>query len=355
MAESDFQEKTEKATPKKRADARKKGRVAKSREINSLGVLLGGLTTLCLFGSFMYQNITLVMRRGFSMVQRPVLDFTEMGILCERSVIDFFWIVLPVMTAVVTISVLSNILQVGFMFSWESLKPKPERFNVIKGIGRLVSKQSLMELFKSVSKLVIVGVIAYWTVKGEMDELKGLGRIEVGAIGLYILKVILKVFLRVCVVMILLAAIDFGFQKWQFEQQLKMTKQEVKEEFKHTEGDPLIKSRIKKVQMEIARRRMMQNVSKADVVVTNPQHLAVAIEYDRATMSAPRVIAKGAELLAQKIKSLAREHDVPVIENKALAQSLYKNVDVGEEVPIDFYQAVAEVLAYVYKMKGNVS
>jgi flagellar biosynthetic protein FlhB len=355
LAESDFQEKTEKATPKKRAEARKKGRVAKSREINSLGVLLGGLATLCLFGSFMYNNITLVMRKGFAMVERPVFDVTEMAGLCERAVLDFIVIVLPIMSAVVMIAILSNVVQVGFLFSWESLKPNLDKFDVIKGLGRLVSKQSLMELFKSTAKLVIVGGIAYLTVKGEMDGLKELGRMEVGGIGLFILKVILKIFFRVCIAMLFLAAMDYGFQKWQFEQQLKMTKQEVKEEYKHTEGDPLIKSRIRKVQLEVARRRMMQEVPKADVVVTNPVHLAVAIKYDRAIMNAPRVIAKGAQFVAEKIKSIAREHNVPVVENKKLAQGLYKNVDVGDEVPLDFYQAVAEVLAYVYKIKGKVA
>jgi flagellar biosynthesis protein FlhB len=355
MAESDFQEKTEKATPKKRADARKKGRVAKSREINSLGVLLGGLATLCLFGSYMYHHITLVMRKSFAMVQNPVLDLSKMDILCERAVIDYLWIVLPVMSAVFVIAVLSNIVQVGFVLSWESLKPKMDKFNIVKGMGRLVSKQSLMELFKSTAKLVIVGGIAYWTVKGEYDALKALGGIEVGGIGLYILKVILKLFLRVCLAMIFLAAIDFGFQKWQFEQQLKMTKQEIKEEFKQTEGDPMVKSRIKKIQMEVARRRMMQKVPEADVVVTNPVHLAVAIQYDRAAMNAPHVVAKGAEQVAEKIKAVAREHNVPVVENKNLAQNLYRIVDVGGEIPMDLYQMVAEVLAYVYKMKGKLS
>jgi flagellar biosynthetic protein FlhB len=219
----------------------------------------------------------------------------------------------------------------------------------------MVSRQSLMELFKSMAKLVIVGGIAYLTIRGEMDGIRELGRMEVASIAIFILKVILKIFFRVCIVMIFLAAMDYAFQKWQFEQQLKMTKQEIKEEYKHTEGDPLIKSRIRKVQMEVARRRMMQEVPEADVVVTNPVHLAVAIKYDRAKMSAPHVIAKGAEFVAEKIKALAREHNVPVVENKELARSLYRSAEVGDEVPMDFYQAVAEVLAYVYKIKGKVA
>ena len=355
MAEDSFQEKTEQATPKKRSEARKKGEVAKSRELGSLGVLLGGLSTLCLFGSFMYSNMTLVMQRSFAMLADPVIDLGGMKELSGQMVLSFFTIVLPVMTVVVVVGIVANVIQVGFMVSWESLKPKFEKFDIVKGFGRLVSKQSLMELFKSITKLVMVGGITFLTVKGEMEGIKELGQLEVAAIGLYILKIILKIFLRVCIAMVFIAAIDLAYQKWQFAQKLKMTKQEVKEEHKQSEGDPLIKSRIRKVQMEAARRRMMQEVPEADVVVTNPVHLAVAIKYDRAVMNAPHVIAKGAELVAEKIKAVAKEHNVPVVENKPLAQSLYKAVEVGDEVPLDFYQTVAEVLAYVYKVKGKVA
>ena len=355
MAQGDFQEKTERATPKKREDARKRGNVAKSREMSSLGILVVGLSTLCLFGAFMYGNTTLVMQKSFAMIANPVIELAGVNELSGHLILSFFTIVLPLMTAVFLIAVISNVAQVGFLISWEALKPKFDKFDIIKGLGRLVSKQSLMELFKSIAKLVMIGGVAILTVKGEMEGIKELGQLEVSGIGLCILKLILKIFFRVCIAMVFLAALDFAFQKWQFEEKLKMTKQEVKEEHKQREGDPLIKSRIRKVQMEVARKRMMQEVPEADVVVTNPVHLAVALKYDRALMNAPHVIAKGAELVAEKIKTLAREHNVPVVENKALAQSLYRAVDVGDEVPMDFYQTVAEVLAYVYKLKGKVA
>jgi flagellar biosynthetic protein FlhB len=355
MGQDSFQEKTERATPKKRSDARKKGEVAKSRELSSLGILLGGMSTLCLFGSFMYSNITFLMQRSFAMLAEPVIDLAGMRELSGQMVLSFFTIVLPIMTAVFLIGIVSNVAQVGFLVSWESLKPKFDKFDIVKGLGRLISKQSLMEFFKSITKLAMVGGIAYLTVKGEMEGIKELGQMEVAGIGLYILKLILKIFIRVCIAMVFIAALDLAYQKWQFEQKLKMTKQEVKEEHKQKEGDPLIKSRIRKVQMEVARRRMMQEVPEADVVVTNPVHLAVAIKYDRAVMHAPHVIAKGAELVAEKIKALARENNVPVVENKELARSLYSAVEVGDEVPMDFYQTVAEVLAYVYKVKGKVA
>ncbi len=350
----DQQEKTEKATPKKRSKARKDGDVAKSREVASVAVLLAGLSTLYLFGPFMHSHMSYLMKRSFLLIRTPVLDLPRLLTISEDVVLQFILIVMPMMAAVVLIAVLSNLMQVGFIFSWKKLTPKFSKISPMKGLKQLFSKQSFMELFKSLTKLAIVGGIAYWTVKGEMHQLQNLGRIEVLGIVLYILKVILKIFLRVCIVMVVLAVIDYTFQKWHFEEKLKMTKQEVKEEYKQSEGDPQVKSRIRRTQLEAARKRMMQEVPKADVVVTNPIHLALAIKYDSLVMNAPRVVAKGAELIAERIKMLARENAVPIVENKELARNLYKMVDIGGEVPSDFYQAIAEVLAYVYRLKGKV-
>ncbi len=351
MAEGNLQEKTEQATPRKRSEARKRGQVGKSREIPSVAVLLAGLSTLYLFGAYMYNHIKSLMQDTFSMIAVPnhslsgFLEFSN--IVMERFII----MVLPVMIAVFVTAILSNVLQIGWLASWESVTPKVSKISPIKGIQRLLSKQTFMELFKSLAKLALVGVIAYVTVKGEADRLLSLADMEVQAILLYVLKVSLKVFIRVSMAMILLAALDYWFQKWQYEQQLKMTRQEVKEEYKRTEGDPLVKSRIKRIQYEIAKRRMMQEVPKADVVVTNPVHLAVALRYESAEMSAPTVLAKGAGEVAERIKTLAREHDIPIIENRELAKNLYKMVGIGNEIPSILYRAAAEVLAYVYQLK----
>ncbi|MBW1677538.1 MAG: flagellar biosynthesis protein FlhB [Deltaproteobacteria bacterium] len=354
MAEGDLQEKTEKATPRKRSEARKKGQVGKSREIPSVAVLLAGLSTLYVFGAYMYSHIRSLMQDTFSMIATPNLNLSEFlafgSIVIER----FIFMVLPVMIAVFVTALLSNVLQVGLLLSWEAVTPKLSKLDPIKGMQKLFSKQTLMELFKSLAKLALVGVIAYLTVKGEMDRLPSLADTEVQAILLYILKIAFKIFIRVSMAMILLAILDYAFQKWQYEQQLKMTKQEVKEEFKRTEGDPLIKSRIKKIQFEMAKRRMMEEVPKADVVVTNPVHLAIALQYDSAGMSAPTVLAKGAGEVAERIKTLAGEHHIPIVENRELAQNLYRMVEIGNEVPSTLYQAVAEVLAYVYKLKNKV-
>jgi len=354
LAKGDFQDKTEKATSKKRREAREKGQVAKSREIPSVAVLLTGLSTLYLFGSFMYSHIRSLMQESFSMIARPSLGMTDFLVLNYDMVQRFIIIMAPVMIAVFLMAILTNVAQVGWLFTWEPLIPKPSKVSPIKGIGRLFSKHALVELFKSIAKLTLVGFVVYWTVKGEMARVVSLGDMEVSSIALYILRVILKIFLRVSIAMIFLAALDYAFQKWQFEQKLKMTKQEVKEELKQNEGDPLIKSRIRRVQQEMARRRMMQEVPKADVIVTNPVHLALALRYDSGVMNAPQVVAKGAGPLAEKIKALAKEHHIPIVEDKELARKLYEVVEIGGEIPSAFYHAVAEVLSYVYRIKGKI-
>lgn len=354
MADKSFQDKTEQATPKKREDARKKGQVAKSREISSVAVLMAGLGTLYLFGSYMYFHITGMMHHIFSLnvTGWGVPEISDLGasVVCR-----FLLIIAPVLTAVFFAGLGANVAQVGFHFSWESAAPKFSKINPISGFGRLFSRQAAMELAKSLAKLTIVGIVAYLTIYGEMGSLAMLGQTDSANILVYVLMVTLKLFLRVGVIMVFLAVADFAFQKWDHERQLKMTKQEVKDEYKQTDGDPMVKARIRRIQMEAAKRRMMEDVPKADVVVTNPIHLALAIKYDSAKMDAPIIVAKGAGVVAEKIKEIARAHRVPVVENKALAQALYKMAQIGAEVPVALYQAVAEVLAYVYGLRQRES
>jgi len=354
VAEGDFQDKTEKATSKKRSESREEGQVAKSREIPSVAVLLTGLSTLYLSGSFVYSHIETVMKESFSIIERPSLNMGDFLVFNYDIVRHFIIMMAPMMIAIVVVAIASNVVQVGWLFTWKPLMPKFSKLNPIQGIARLFSKESLVELLKSTAKLTLVGLVVYWTVQGEMPRVVSLGEMEISRIAIYILRVILKIFLRVSVAMIFLAALDYIFQKWQFEQKLKMTKQEVKEELKQSEGDPLIKSRIRRVQQEMARRRMMQEVPKADVVVTNPVHLALALRYDSGVMNAPQVVAKGAGALAEKIKALAKEHNIPIVEDRDLARRLYEVVEIGREIPSTFYHAVAEVLTYVYRLKGKV-
>ena len=347
------QEKTEKATPRKREKARKEGRVAKSMEIPSVFVLLSGVAVLFFSGKVFGTYFRELMHTSFTFSKIPRFDIQFCLSIVNQFSSWFLKLVLPVMGAVVFTGLAVNICQVGFHFSVKPLEPNLKRFNIIKGFGRLLSLRSFAELIKSILKLTIIGCIVYGVIRNESRIFLHLYHWEVDAILIYMLKVIFKIFMWVIIVMLFLAVLDFAFQRWQFEKQLKMTKQEVKDEMKQTEGDPQVKSRIKSIQIQTARKRMMQAVPEADVVVTNPTHLALAIRYEPGSMSAPRVVAKGAGHVAERIKQLASEHDIPVIENKKLAQNLYKLVRLGGEVPVQLYQAVAELLAYVYKLKGK--
>jgi len=262
-----------------------------------------------------------------------------------------FVLVFPLFLAALFVSLLVNYLQVGFVLSAESVQPKFSKIDPIQGFGRLFSIRSLVELVKNIFKIAIVGFAVYIIMRGEAERFVLLVDQSVWGILLYICGVSFKIILSVCLVLIVLAALDYAYQKWEFEKELRMTKQEIKDESKQSEGDPLIKARIRRLQREAARKRMMANVPKADVVITNPTHLAVALLYDQEKMSAPTVVAKGADFIAQNIKDIARKHHVPIVNNKPLAQVLYRKVDVDEIIPANLYRAVAEVLAFVYGMK----
>jgi len=353
MAEQSFQEKTEKATPKKREESRKKGEVAKSRELPSVAVLLTGLFTLTLLGGYIYHHIQMNMEKVFTHLFINEISVPVAVQFTKQMIFDFFLTLLPFLGAVTLAAVLSNVLQVGFMLSSESIKPKLSKINPIKGLGRLFSKHALMEFIKSLLKLTIVSIIAYLTIKGEMKNTVLYGDMELNGIISHTLYTTFKIFLKCCLAMIILAVLDYAFQRWEFENRIKMSKQEVKDEFKRTEGDPLVKSRIRSIQMEMARRRMMQDVPKADVVITNPTHIAVALKYDGLTMGAPKLLAKGAGNIAEKIKSIAKEHDIPVVENKEVARNIFQLVEIGKEIPVLLYQAVAQILAFIYKLKNH--
>ena len=252
-------------------------------------------------------------------------------------------------------AVLSNYIQVGSLFSWEAVQPDFAKINPWKGLGRLFSRQAAAELAKSIFKFAIIGWVAYATIRAEWAQIVSLWNLEAGQIFRYVGQVSFQLFLKTVLVMAALAGLDYAFQRWSYEKSLRMTRREVQDEFKQTEGDPLIKSRIRSIQRELARRRMMAEVPKADVIITNPTHLAVALQYQYKDMSAPKVVAKGAELVAEKIKEIAKAHGVPLVENKPLAQALYKTVDLGQTIPSSLYRAVADILAYVYRLRGKTA
>lgn len=318
-----------------------------------MAILLGGIVIFVLYGTQMTQALMSITRHFLGQAPQIILHTGSINILMLHVREGLFSLLLPLFVAVIIVGVLVNFLQVGVLFTTKPLVPDFKKISPQKGFGRLFSKTALVELVKSVCKIIIVGAVAYFTIKAEAAKIPMLADMSTWDIAGFVGRTALKIIFHTAWVLIILGVMDFCFQKWNHEQSLKMTKQEIKDEFKQREGDPLVKSRIRRIQLETARKRMMADVPKADVVVTNPVHLAVALQYDGAKMDSPMVVAKGARLIAEQIKKIARKHNVPVVENKALAQSLFKMVAVGETIPESLYKAVAEVLAYVYKLKNK--
>jgi len=353
MAE-DKSSKTEQPTAKRRREARQKGQVARSQEVNSVSVLMAGLFVLFFAAHNIYRQLSGLMIDHLSNAGRLSRDNGELGAFLLEKVNGLSFALAPVMLGIFLAALLSNLLQVGPMLSGEPIVPKLSKINPLKGFSRILSSRSLNELFKSIAKMAIISATAFFTVRGEMDSILGLGQLAPSQIGLFALTVAFKIFIKTCWIFIIIAFLDYIYQRWQFETQLKMTKEEIREEHKQTEGDPHVKARIRSIQRDMARKRMMEQVPGADVVVANPTHLAVALTYDPVKADAPVVVAKGRGLIAAKIKEIAAENDIPIIEDKALARGLYKSVEIGEMIPIEFYQAVADILAYVYQVKGKV-
>ncbi|UCF86169.1 MAG: flagellar biosynthesis protein FlhB [Desulfobacteraceae bacterium] len=352
MREGKDQEKTEPATPKRREEARKKGQVAQSREIPSVLVLMSSLGVLFFSGSWMLVSLSDFMQWIFNNIGS--LHHLH-GISAHSFLLEILnliiTILMPLMFAVLIAGIAANLLQVGFLFTAKPLAPKLSKLNPFEGIKRLVSLKALAELFKSIIKLLCVASIAFLMIKGELNNIPSLMQMGVGDTLSFIARVSLKICFFTCLALVILAAMDYAFQRWQHEKGLRMSKQEVKDEFKQREGDPAVKARIKGIQREMAQRRMMEAIPEADVVITNPTSLAIALKYDAEAMMAPRVIAKGAGFIADRIKKIAQENGVPLVENKLLAQTLFKVVEIGDFIPVSLYRAVAEVLAYVYGLK----
>lgn len=351
MADKGAQDKTEKPTPRRRGKAREKGQVAKSQELAGVGVLLAGLTSLYLFGGYFYQQLSELSRRFFRDAAQIRLSLDGLGQLATELWVFFFVTVAPVFVAVVLAAVLVNLAQVGFLMAGERIKPDLKKINPLSGFKRWFSLRMLVDLFKNLGKLAVVGWVAYLTVAAEWDNLPKLGDMEVREAMLYIVAVCFRIFWRTVLAMLVIALLDWAYQKYEYEKNLRMSKQEIKDEFKQTEGDPQIKSRIRSIQRDQARKRMMAAIPLADVVVTNPTHYAVALGYKAAEMDAPQVLAKGMNHLAQRIKDLARENRVPIVEDPPLARALYKQVEVGQEIPFELYEATATLLAHVYRQQ----
>lgn len=351
MAEESFQEKTEQATPKRREDARKKGQVARSTELSSVAILMMGLLALWGMGSYMYDRLSGLMIDMFTNGMTINIDLLTIQPHVTRWVSLFVAIVAPLIVVLVIAAVGINVSQVGVLFTGQPLQPKAERISPLSGLKRIFSKKGLVELAKGLFKIAIVAIVTYMTLESEAETLLALIDMTIGQIFGLGADIVLDLGFRVALILLVMAVLDYAFQRWDYENNLKMTKQELKEEHKQQEGDPVLRSRVRSLQRDMSRKRMMSDVGESDVVVTNPTHLAVALKYDPSNMVAPIVMAKGQRLVAQKIKELAREAGVPIVENKPLARALFKAVQVGQEIPEDLFRATAEVLAFVFQMR----
>lgn len=350
-------EKTEPATDKKLKDAREEGKVAKSKELTSAFDLIVLFLVLKFFVSYVGTKMLSVFQYVYSgmaefiKVNRTGVTSIAISSFLMNMILQWMLIVLPFFIFGLFITLIINVIQVGWKVSSKPMQPKLDKFNPINGFKRIFSKQSLFELVKSFVKIGLIAYIAYMAVDGHKNELFILYEITLKQAVSLVGQIIIDTGLRISLVYLIVGVADYAYQKRKFNEDMKMTKQEVKDEYKNTEGDPQIKGRQRRRMQEASQRRMMQDVPKADVVITNPTHIAVALKYDADVSTAPIVLAKGEEFVAQKIKEVAKENSIRIVENKPLARMLYSNVDIGAEIPPELYQAVAEVLAMVYQNK----
>ncbi len=353
MAGGSSGEKTEKATPKKREDTRKKGQVLKSTEINTAVTMVAMFASIALFGAGIMRGCMELLTRYLSTHLGDKLTVYTVPALIGDAVMEMVKIALPIMLIAVVVGVAVNILQVGFLFTTQTIRPKFSKINPLQGMKRIVSLKSLVEMVKSILKISIVGFVVYSEYTSRFTSFPNLMNYELTISGQAIFDMCMAVAFKASVALVGIGVVDYLYQWFDFEKGLKMTKQEIKDEYKMIEGDPQIKSKIKQRQREMSSLRMMQSVPQADVVITNPTHYAVALKYDDKVATAPVVLAKGKDMVALRIKEKARENRVEIVENKPVAQALYLSAEVGQQIPEELYQAVAEILAYVYNAKRN--
>lgn len=356
MAEDDDDaQKTEDATDRKLSKGREKGQVAQSQEVSHWGILLAGTIGLIALGPWMMRGVEKSTVKFIEQAGSIPADFNHLKLLFERLGWDLLLVLSPIMGLLVVAAILVHVFQTGLLFAPEKIMPDLGKISPLKGLKRMVSVRALVEFVKGILKIVVVGAIAFglafpllWDVSllPGKDVIVALDRTYAIAMRLAIGTVS---------ALTLIALMDYGYQKFSFLKEMRMTKQEVKDEHRQSEGDPMVKARIRKLRAERARQRMMAAVPKADVVITNPTHYAVALEYKMNQMQAPKLVAKGMDSLALKIREVAEEHEIPIVENAPLARVLYATVELDEEIPTEHYKAVAEVIGYVMRLKGKLN
>lgn len=348
-------EKTEKATDKKRQDSRKKGQVLKSQDVTSAIVLLTVFLFLFFATGFMQDRFFTFFKQTFiEYVSLKEFDAEQAMLIYIEVLTEMAFILLPIMIIAMVAAVAANLLQFGWLFTAEPLKFDLKKIDPIKGLKRIFSIRAIVELMKSILKISFIGTVTFLIVWTNIDKVLALAFQTPWDTLSTVGQLTALMGISASFTLLFISILDFFYQKYDYEKNLKMSKQDIKDEHKNSEGDPVIKSRIKQKQREMAMRRMMQEVPEADVVITNPTHYAIAIKYDDGNMDAPIIVAKGVDFIAQKIKLIAKEHEIVTVENRPLARSLYDQVEIGNQVPEEFFKAIAEILAYVYRIQRKI-
>lgn len=350
-----FAEKTEAATPKRRQELREKGQIPKSRELVTALMLLISFWSFKLLAPYIFNDIVVATRHFLSFSKDIDTSFKIESLM---SILLYCMLIMlktlgPILLIIAIVAIAVNYFQVGNIHSIKPVTPSLNKLNPLEGFKRLFSKHSFIELLKSIFKICIVGYVVYDFFTDNYKIIPELIAMDIRSTVVFIGNTIVSIGIRAAVVLLIMAVFDYAFQIWDYERNIRMSKQEVKDEYKQIEGNPQIKSKIREKQRQMAIRRMMAEVPKADVIITNPTHFAVAVKYDADEYDAPVVVAKGKDLIAQKIKDTAKENKVPIVENKPLAQTLYKTVEIGDKIPEELYKAVAEVLAFVYSLRDR--
>jgi flagellar biosynthesis protein FlhB len=352
MADSAF-DKSQDATPHRRQQAREEGQVAQSPDLASAAVLIAGLVILLILGGQLVDFFGRLARYQLGGESWLEIDSSFIVAHTNAVLLELAQSLGPILGLMLLAGVIAHVLQTGLLWAPERIMPDMERINPLSGFQRMFSLSSAVRLAMGLFKVLIVSLVAFWSLYHRRDEILGVAALDMWQIAAFVVDITLWTSLKIAMALFVLAVLDYGYQRWKYERDLRMTPQEVREEMKNLQGDPQVTARRRQVQRQLALHRISSAVPKADVVVTNPTELAVAIQYDAATMNAPIVLAKGAGVVAARIRRLALEHNIPVLERKPLAQALYKEVDINRPIPDKMYAAVAELLAYVYQLKNK--
>ncbi len=353
MAESDSGEKTEEPTEKKLSDARNKGQIARSKELGTMFVLIGSASAMMLVGSSLVDALSSMMIRLFSFSREEALDLNALFNVVSGSV---SLVIVPMLWIFVIIAIaafIGNTLLGGISFSWEAMAPKASKMSPFAGFKRMFGVQSYVELLKSILKFFVVFIVAYLLLNGLFDQILGLSRESIPINFVHAVQLLLGMFMTLTISLIIIAAIDAPYKIWNHNKQLKMTKQEIKDEHKTSEGSPENKGRIRRTQYEMSQRRMMADVVNSDVIITNPSHFSVALQYDSAVGGAPVLVAKGVDEMALHIRTIAKEHNIEIVQSPALSRSLYYTAEVGDDIPEELFAAVAQVLAFIFQLNEH--